>query len=148
MNCAFPDIQAGFRKGRETGDQIPNIHWIVEKARELQKNIYFCVTDYAKAFVTVWITTGKFLKKWEYQTTWRDSWEICMKVKKQQLEPDVEQWTGSKWGKEYVKAVYCQPAYLTYMQSTSCKMPGWMKPGIRFQLEDWQEKYQKLQICR
>ena len=71
-----------------------------------------------------------------------------MQVKKQQLEPDVEQWTGSKWGKEYVKAVYCQPAYLTYMQSTSCKMPGWMKPGIRFQLEDWQEKYQKLQICR
>ena len=50
-----------------------------------------------------------------------------MQVKKQQLEPDVEQGTGSKLGKEYVKAVYCHPAYLTYMQSTSCKMPGWMK---------------------
>ena len=67
--------------------------------------------------LTVWITTncGKFLKKWEYQTTFPASWEICMQVKKQQLEPDVEQQTGSRLGKEYVKAVYCHPAYLTYM---------------------------------
>ena len=56
-----------------------------------------------------------------------DSWEICIQVKKQQLEPDAEQQTGSKLGKEYVKAVYCHPAYLTYMQSTSCEMLGWMK---------------------
>ena len=55
------------------------------------------------------------------------SWEICMQVKKQQLEPDMEQWTGSKLGKEYVEAVYCHPSYLTYMQSTSCEMTGWMK---------------------
>ena len=76
--------------------------------------------------LTVWITTncGKFFKRWEYQTTWPASWEICMQVKNQQLEQDMEQQTGSKWGKEYVKAVYCHPAYLTYMQSTSCKMPG------------------------
>ena len=67
--------------------------------------------------------TGKFFKKWEYQTTLSASWEICLKVKKQQLELDVEQQTGSKLGKEYVKAVYCHPAYLTYMQSTSCEMP-------------------------
>ena len=78
--------------------------------------------------LTVWITTncGKF-KRWEHQTTWPASWEICMQVKKQQLEQDMEQWTISRLGKEYVKAVYCHPAYLTYMQSTSCKMPGWMK---------------------
>ena len=79
--------------------------------------------------LTVWITTncGKFLKRWEYQTTWPASWEICMQVKKQQLELDMEQQIGSKSGKEYVKAVYCHPAYLTYMQSTSWEMLGWMK---------------------
>ena len=58
---------------------------------------------------------------------WPASWEICIQVKKQQLQLDIEQQTGSKSGKEYVKAVYCHPAYLTYMQSTSCEMPGWMK---------------------
>ena len=75
--------------------------------------------------LTVWITAKceKFLKRWEYQTTLPASWEICIQVKKQQLEPDMEQWTGSKLRKEYVKAVYCHPAYLTYMQSTSCEMP-------------------------
>ena len=62
----------------------------------------------------------------EYQTTLPASWETCMQVEKQQLESDMEQQTGSKLGKEYVKAVYCHPAYLTYMQSTSCQMPGWM----------------------
>ena len=69
----------------------------------------------------VWMTTncGKFLKRWEYQTTWPASWEICMQVRKQQLELDLEQQTGSKQGKEYVKAVSCHPAYLTYMQSVS-----------------------------
>ena len=68
----------------------------------------------------VWITTnyGKFLKRWEHQTTWPASWEICMQVTKQQLELDVGQQTSLKSGKEYIKAVYCHPAYLTYMQST------------------------------
>ena len=76
----------------------------------------------------VWITTNyeKFLKRWEYQTTLPVSWETCMQDKKQQLELDMEQWTDSKLGKEYVKAVYCHPAYLTYMQTTSCEMPAWM----------------------
>ena len=71
--------------------------------------------------LTVWITTNyrKFLKRWNYQTTWSASWEICIQVRKQQLELDMEQQTGSKLEKEYVKAVYCHPAYLTYMQSTS-----------------------------
>ena len=85
---------------------------------------------------TEWITTncGKFLKRWKYQTTLPASWEICMQVKEQQLELDMEQQTGSKLGKEYVKAVYCHPAYLTYMQSTSCKMSGWMKHKLESRL--------------
>ena len=76
--------------------------------------------------LTVWITTNcrKFFKRWEYQTTWPPSWEISMQVKKQQLELDLEQQTGSKSGKEYVKAVYCHPDYLTCMLTTSCEMPG------------------------
>ena len=100
----------------------------MEKAREFQKNIYFSFIDYAKAFA-VWIkiNCGKFFKWWEYQTTWPASWETYMQVKKQQLELDMEQQTGSKLGKEYIKAVYYHPAYLTFMQSTSCKMPDWMK---------------------
>jgi len=79
--------------------------------------------------LTVWTPTnsGKFLTTWEYQTTWPTSWEICMQVRKQQLELDMEQQTGSKSGKEYVKAVYCHPAYLTYMQSTSWETLGWKK---------------------
>ena len=70
VNHELPDVQAGFRKGRGTRDQIANIHWIIEKARELQKNIYFCSIDYTKA-LTVWITTncGRFLTRWEYWTT-------------------------------------------------------------------------------
>ena len=118
VNRELPDVEAGFRKGRGARDQIANICWIMEKAREFQKNIYFCFIDYAKAFV--WITTncGKFLKRWEYQITWPTSWEICMQVRKQQFELSMEQQTGSKSGKEYIKAVYCHPAYLTHMQST------------------------------
>ena len=79
--------------------------------------------------LTVWITTncGTFLKRWEYQTTLPASWETYMQVKKQQLEPDMEQQTGSKLGQQYVKAMYCHPAYLTYIQSTSYKMLGCMK---------------------
>ena len=79
--------------------------------------------------LTVWITKdyGKFFKRWEYQATPPASSEICMQVKKQQLEQDMEQQTISKLRKEYVKDVYCYPAYLAYMQSTSYEMPGWMK---------------------
>ena len=86
--------------------------------------------------LTVWITTncGKFWKRWEYQTTWPASWEICMQVKKQQLELDMKQQTGSKSGKEYVKAVYCHPAYLTYTQNTSRETLGWMKHKLESRL--------------
>ena len=109
-------MQAGFRKGRGTRDQIANICWIIEKAREFHKNIYFCFIDYAKTFDCV-----------DHSNVWNILQEIeipdhltcllrnLMQVKKQQLEPDMKQQTGSKSGKEYIKAVYCHPAYLTYM---------------------------------
>ena len=97
VNHELPNVQAGFRKGRGIRDQIANIRWIMEKAREFQKNIYFCFIDYAKAFDCVIITNcGKFWKRWEYQTIWPTSWETCMQVRKQQLELDMEQQTGSK----------------------------------------------------
>ena len=91
----LPDVQAGFRKGRGTRDQTANMHWIIKKARDWS-NIYFCFVDYAKAFDYVDHSCGKFFKRWKYQTTWPASWEICMQVKKQQLELDMEQQTGSK----------------------------------------------------
>ena len=96
MNHEFPDVQACFRKGRETRDQIANICWIMEKTRKFQKNIYFCFIDYAKAFDCVDHNCGKFWKRWEYQATWPACWETCMQVRKQQLELDMEQQTGSK----------------------------------------------------
>ena len=141
VNHELPDVQAGFRKGRGTKDQSANIYWIIKKAREFQKNIYFCFIDYAKFFdyakyLTVWITIncGKFWKRREYQTTWLASGETYMQVRKQQLELDMEQQTGSKSGKEYVKAVYCHPAYLIYMQSTSWEIPGWVKHKLESRL--------------
>ena len=100
MNHELLDDQARFRQGRGTRDQIANNHWIIEKASEFQKNIYFCFIYYVKAFV--WTTTkcGKFWEGWEYQTTRPASWEICMQVRKQQLELDMEQQPVSKSGKE------------------------------------------------
>ena len=97
VNREIPDVQAEFRKGRGTRDQIASICWIIEKAKEFQKNNYFALSTMSKPF-TVWITIncGKFLKRWEYQITWPASWEICRQVKKQQLELDMEQQTGSK----------------------------------------------------
>ena len=96
--------------------------------------------------LTVWITTnwGKFLKGWEYQTTLPAFWETCMQVQKQQSEPNKEQCTGSKLGKECIKAVYYHPAYLAYMQSASCKMPGWMNHKLELRLQ----KYLQPQIRR
>ena len=93
VKCELPDVQAGFRKARGTRDQTANIHWIIKKAREFQKNMYFCFIDYAKAFDCVdhnklW----KVLKEMGIPV----SWEICMQIRKQQLELDMEQQTGSK----------------------------------------------------
>ena len=102
VNCELPNVQAG--KGRGTRDQIANICWIIEKAKEFQKNIYFCFTDrHQRLLLCGSQQTGKFLKRWEYQTTWSAYWEIYYKVRKPQLELDMEQLTGSKLGKEYDK---------------------------------------------
>ena len=98
MNRELPDVQTGFRKGRGTRDQIANIHWIMEKAREFQKKTSIsALLTMPKPFDCVdhnklW----KILKEMEYQTTWPASWEICMQVRKQQLELNMEQQTGSK----------------------------------------------------
>ena len=135
MNQKLPDVQTGFRKRRGTRDQNANIRWIIEKAREFQKNIYFCFRDYAKAFDLCGSQqTVKNSKRSEYQTTLLVSCKICVQAKKQQLEPDMEQQTGCKLGKEYIEVVYCHPAYLTSMQSTSHKMPGWMKHKLESRL--------------
>ena len=133
-NQEFPNVQVDFLEKSGTRDQIVNIHWTLEKAKVFKKKIYFCFIHYAKALV--WITTncGKFLKRWEYLTTLSASWETCLWVKKQQLELAIEQWTGSKLGKEYIKAIYCHPVYLTYMHSTSCEMLGWMKHKLELRL--------------
>ena len=112
-------IKAKFRKGRGTRDQIANIHWIIEKAREFQKNIYFCFIDYNKAFDCVEQNKlRKILKEIgiaEYVTYFQRNLYAGQKV----TEQDKEQRTGSKLGKKYTKAVYCHPTYLTSMQSTS-----------------------------
>ena len=122
MNHELPDVQAGFRKGRGTRKQIANICWIIQKAREFQKNIYFCFIDYAKAFDCV-----------DHNKLWKIHQEMAIpdhltcllrnpyagQEAMVLLERDMEQQTGSKSGKEYVKAVYCLPPYLTCMQSPS-----------------------------
>ena len=134
MNHELPFVQAGFRKGRGTRDQIASVRWIIKKTREFQKNIYFCFIVNAKTFVWNTLNCGKFLRRWEYQTTWPASWEILMQVKKQQLELDMKQQTGSKSGKEYIKAVYCHPTYVTYMHSTSWEMLSWLKHKLESRL--------------
>ena len=135
MNRELPDIQADFRKGRGTRDQIANICWIMEKQESSRKTSISALLTMPKP-LTVWITRncGKFWKRWEYQTTWPASWETYMQVRKQQLELDMEQQTGSKYEKEYVKAVYCHRAYLTYMQSTSWKTLDWKKHKMESRL--------------
>ena len=112
-----------------------NIPWIIEKKQESSRKTSTFASLTTLKPLNMWITTncGKFFKRWDYQTTWPASWEICMQIKKQQLEPDMEQWTDSKLRKEYIEAVYCHPTYLTYMESTSCETPDWMK----HKLESW-----------
>ena len=91
VNQELPDIQTEFQKGRRTRDQIVNICWIIEKAKEFWKNIYFCFIDHAKTFVWITINCGKFWKRRE----WPASWDICMQVKKHKFKLDMEQQTGS-----------------------------------------------------
>ena len=112
MNHELPDVQAGLRKGRRTRDQIANICSIIKKLQNSRK-----VSTSALLIMTKPLCrsqqTGKFFKRWECQTILPASWEMCMQVKKQQLEPDMEQQTGSRPGKEYIKTVYYHLAYLT-----------------------------------
>ena len=137
MNKEGPDVQAGFRKGRGTRDQIANIHWMIEKSREFQKSSTSSLLIMPNPLI-VWITAnyGTFFKIWEYQTTLFASSEISMQVKKQQLELDTEQQTGSKLGKEYIKAVYCHSVYLSYMHSASWETFCWMKHKQEARLQE------------
>ena len=96
VNHELPDVQDGFRKGRGNRDQIANICWIMRKGREFPKNISFCFIDYAKAFDCVDHNKLWKILRWAYQTTWPASWETYMLVRKQQLELEMEQQTGSK----------------------------------------------------
>ena len=114
VNRELPDVQAHFRKGRGTRDQIANIHWIIKKAREFQKNIYFLFIEYAKALDCVdHNKLQKILKEMGIPDHLTCLLRNLYAVKKQQLELDMEQWTDSKLRKEYIKDVYCHPAYLT-----------------------------------
>ena len=124
VNRELKDVQAGFRKGRGTRDQIANICWIMEKAKEFQKSIYFCFIDYAKPFDCVdHNKLSKILKEMGIP----DHLTCLLRnlyAGQEEIELGMEQQTGSILGKRYIKAVYCHPAYLTYMQSVSSEMPG------------------------
>ena len=131
MNGELPDVQAGFKKGRGTRDQIANICWIIKKAREFQKNIFFCFIDYAKALDCVdhnklW----KILKEMGIPDHLTCLLKNLYEGQETTLQLNMEQQTDSKSGTEYFRAVYCHPSYLTYMQSTLCEMPGWMKHKV------------------
>ena len=126
-NQELPDVQVGFRKGRGTRDQIANSLWIIEKVRKFQKNIYLCFMNYVEAFHCVnhnklW----KILKEMGVPGHPTCVLRICMSVKKQQLEPCMEQLIGSRLRKKYGRAVSCQHVCLVYMLSSSQEMPGWM----------------------
>ena len=126
VNCELPDVQVGFWKGRGTRDQIANISWIIEKARESQKNIY-CFNDYAKAFDYV-----DHNKLWKILKEMEISDHLTCPLRNLYAGQEATVRTRHRttdWfqtGKGRCQ-VYCHPAYLTYMESTSCKMPGWMK---------------------
>ena len=117
-----PEIKLPTSVDHQKSKRIPEKHLLL--LHWLCQSLWLCGSQ----------STGKFWKRWENQTTWPASWEISMQVRKQQLKLDMEQQTGSKSGKEYVKAIYCHPAYLTYMQNTSCEIPGWMKHKLESRL--------------
>ena len=131
MNHQLPIVQARFRKGGWTRDQIANICWIIKKAREFKKIVYFCFIDYAKAFHCV-----NHNKLWKiFQEMGIPDHLTCLlrnlyACQKATVRTGHGQQTGSKMGKEYIKSLYCHPVYLTYMHNTSCKMLGWMKHNL------------------
>ena len=135
MKCEFPDVQAGFRKGRGIRDQIANICWTIEKAREFQKKVYFCFIDYTKAFYCMshdklW----KILKEVGIPNHLACLLRSLYVGQEATVRIGYETTTSSKLGKDYVKAVYCYPDYLTSMLSMSYKMPGWMKRKLESRL--------------
>ena len=140
VNCELPEVQAGFRKGRGTRDQIANICWIIEKAREFQKDICFCFIDYAKAFDCV-----DHNKPWKILKAIGIPEHLTCLLRNLYAGQEATvrtghgKQTGSKQGEKYVKAVYCHPAYLTYMQSTSWEMLDWKKHKLESRLP---EEYQ------
>ena len=125
LNENFQMFKLDLEKAKEPEIKLPTSVRSQKKQESSRKTPTSALLTMPKP-LTVWITTncGKFFKKWEYQTTLPASWEMCMQVKKQQLELDMELQTGCKSGKEYSKAVYCHLAYLTYIQSTSREMLG------------------------
>src|SRR5574341_703103 len=135
MNCELPDVQAGFRKGRGTSNQNAKICWIMEKAREFQKNIYFCFIDYAKAFD--WVDHNKLWKILKEMGI-PDHLTCLLRNLYAGQEATVRTGHGTTdWfqiGKEYIKTVYCLPAYLTYMQSTLRETLGWKKHKLESRL--------------
>ena len=131
----FQILKLDLEKAEEPEVKLPTFIGSSEKQESSRKTSISALLTMSKP-LTVWTTTNceQFFKRWEYQTSWRASWEICMQVKGQQIELDREKQTGSKSGKEYVKALYCHPAYLTYMQSTSWETLGWMKHKLESRL--------------
>ena len=127
----FQMFKLDLEKSEEPQIKLPTSTGSSQKQESSRKTSTSALLTMPK-HLTVWITTNckKFSKRWENQTTLFASWEICMQVGKQQLELDMVQQNGSKLGKEYVKAVYCHPVYLNYMQSISCGMLGWMKHNL------------------
>ena len=140
VNHELPDVQAGLKKAEEPEIKLPTSAGLSKKQESSRKISTSALLTMPKP-LSVWITTngGKFWKRWEYQTTWPASWEICIQVRKQQLKLDMEPQTGFKSGKEYIKAVYCHPAYLTYMQSISWEMLAGRSTSWN---QDCREKYQ------
>ena len=134
MNDELPEVQPRFKKAEEPEIKLPTSIGSLKNKRVPEKHLLLPYWLHKSFWLCGSQQTGKFFKRWKKQTTWPASWEICMQVKKQQLELDIEQQTGSKLGKEYIKAVYCHPAYLTYMQSTSYEMPGWRKHKLESRL--------------
>ena len=135
VNHELPIFKLDLEKAEEPEIKLPTSAGSSKKQYSSRKTSTSALLMTPKP-LTMWITTncGKFFKRWEYQTTWPASWEIYIQFKKQQLELDIKQQTGSKSRKEYIKAIYCYPTYLTSMQCTSCEMLGWMKHKLESRL--------------
>ena len=148
VNQELPNIQAGFRRGRGTRDQIANIHWIIEKAREFQKKTFTSASLTTRKPLTVWITTncGKFFKRWEYQTTYLTCLLRNLYVDQEETETDTERLTGSKLRREVWQDCILSPCLFDFtcrVHHAKCQA-GWIKSWN----QNCREKYQQPQICR